>query len=350
MASRVSSDVRFMICVTPSRQRLGHPHRKPPSSIALVADRASGGPAASRQAHSATKPSSSSLGTTRLTSPKSAASEALRMSPKKANSFALCSPTRRGSNQLPPKSSDSPRGEDLGEAGHAARDDQIAPEGKVAAGADGDALDLGDGRLREAMESQRRVADDSHVAHLVHVVHLRVRQIGAGAERASGTGDDHDPVLRPPAGLGEHLGQLAPHRDRRRVAPFGAVQGDGEHSGRALDDQSVHVCNIISAMPRRPPDRRPRRPTRGSASLAAQARRGTPRSLRRGPDGLRRCAVEKNPAIPGDEDLHLSGLRTGDPRRYRAFRHRPGLGSRPTGATGTRPAGEHRGRRRPTGR
>ena len=75
----------------------------------LVMPRAIGGPAARRLAQSATKASSSPAGTTRLTSPISAASFAEMMSAKSASSLARCMPTRRGRSHEPPKSMVSPR-------------------------------------------------------------------------------------------------------------------------------------------------------------------------------------------------------------------------------------------------
>src|SRR5262245_426355 len=78
-------------------------------SMRLVSWSASGGPAASRRAQSSTKASSSPSGTTRFTMPMRSASFASSMSPSSASSFALWSPTSRGSSQEPPRSMASPR-------------------------------------------------------------------------------------------------------------------------------------------------------------------------------------------------------------------------------------------------
>src|SRR5438309_11514207 len=77
MASAVSAELKFTVWQVASYSRAWASEDSAPTwSWALIIDRASGGPAAKREAHSSTTLSNSAAGTTRLTNPNSSASDA----------------------------------------------------------------------------------------------------------------------------------------------------------------------------------------------------------------------------------------------------------------------------------
>jgi hypothetical protein len=143
-------------------------------------------------------------------------------------------------------------GEDLGEAGVLGRHDQVTRQRHVEPGADGDTADLGDGRLRNAVQRQTHVGDVAHRRQLVTggVAVGGLPEVGPRTEVAAGTGQ-HDRAVVGIAGDGPELDeQFVPHRriggilllrppQRDRDHPVGAVDGDrfeftgvGGHVGR----------------------------------------------------------------------------------------------------------------------
>ena len=184
-------------------------------------------------AQSSTKASSSPAGTTRFTSPRASASLAEMMSANSASSLARCSPTSRGSSHEPPKSIDRPRRAKISEKRASSEATMRSqPRARLQPAPAGDAADLGDRRLGQAVQRQAHVAD---VAHGVATggaarslgVGAPAAQVGARAERSAGAGEHDHPVVVGRPAISWNVASSSSH-----IAPLmafffsGPVEGD----------------------------------------------------------------------------------------------------------------------------
>jgi hypothetical protein len=143
-------------------------------------------------------------------------------------------PARRTIHAHPTAAEHEAEARRLGRETHVHRQREGRPE------PDAGAVDRGDHRLQAAKEPQRdqaaAVARDVAGAQLLGAAHLRashhiepgarIRQIGAGAERAAAAGDHHGPHRV--VGVDEipHPQQLAFHRRIERVELLGTIERD----------------------------------------------------------------------------------------------------------------------------
>jgi hypothetical protein len=133
--------------------------------------------------------------------------------------------------------------EDLREPRVGAGNHQIASERHVAAGADRDAANLGDGRLGQAVQRQRHVADVAHVRQAVRwrPVVRPLPQVSTSAELAAGTRDHHDPVVAALGDLAQGDLELGPELHRRRVLLRRPVQRDRDDTVVTGDLDGLHA-------------------------------------------------------------------------------------------------------------
>ena len=227
----------------------------PRSSSCLLSERATGGPAASRCAQSSTKASSSSCGTTRLTRPMRSASAASSISASKTSSFALCSPSRRGRTQEPPKSMLSPRRAKISEK--RARSDatiRSQPRARLSPAPAATPLTFAMSGLEMACSAAAvswMPPDD--LEHRL-LAAQPAADVGARAERVARTGDDADAAVAL-LELGECVAELGEHGQIHRVLAVGTRQGDGRDPvRRSLQPQSfvAHARSVPDAVGGRP--------------------------------------------------------------------------------------------------
>jgi hypothetical protein len=129
-------------------------------SESFVQLRASGGPAASLLAYSATMASNSSSGALRLISPISAASFPLMGSPSMSISFARRKPIISGMRGTPPVACGDPVLDvAVAEPGIIGRDHEIAGQGDIDPHAVGGPADLGDDRGLAVQDVENAVPD-----------------------------------------------------------------------------------------------------------------------------------------------------------------------------------------------
>ena len=126
-------------------------------------------------------------------------------------------PTSRGRIHEPPKSTTSPRFEKI--SLNRARSEamiEVAAEREVAARARGHAVDRGDRRLREIVQTERGLPDRPHAGQRAADAPRRLRgaavaEIGARAEAVARAGDHEHAVVGIRRDRFEEVDQPAPH-------------------------------------------------------------------------------------------------------------------------------------------
>ena len=203
-------------------------------SSVFVIESASGGPAASRSAHSSTNASSSVSGSTRFTKPRSRVGRRDEVAEEGKLLRSLHADEAREEPRTAKVDDESSLGEDLREAGVLGRNHEIAGQGHVGAGSRGDTSHLRDGRLGDAVERECHRTDAAHRHEPVNIRTIHGGEVGSGAERASFTGEHQHPVVGSRPDLPEHLEELERHLRVDRVAFLRTIEGDGHHSFIAL--------------------------------------------------------------------------------------------------------------------
>jgi len=157
--------------------------------------------------------------------------------------LGLARPTRRGRSQEAPLSREDHGGEDHGQLRRLRADDEVAPEGEGEPRPDGEPVDLGDGRLRNAVQRQRDVAQPPHAHQPVHRIPARrpvqVAQVGP-SRRPRGTGQHHHLVV----GLGARPLRRSSAALRASLRwprlALGAVHVTGDHATLRSTIRVVH--------------------------------------------------------------------------------------------------------------
>ena len=181
-----------------------------------------------------------------MTSPMASASSPLHMPPKSAISLARAMPDQPGQEPRGAVVEGEPAaGEDHGELGPVAADDQVAAERQGEPGAHGVAVDLGDGGLGQPVQRQRHVAQPAHARPGASGRCPGPAPVGS-ARSAPEQKDPPAPVrtITRSSGLGSISAKMAgsstQHDGVGRVLSLGAVHGDGDHAALAFDDESFH--------------------------------------------------------------------------------------------------------------
>ena len=199
-----------------------------------------------------TSASSASSSTAFQISPHSAAFSAGSGSPVSARPSARAWPTRRGKHPRAAAVRDqADRREALDELGRLRRDDDVAGERDVGAGARGDAVHPGDDRLRQARQraDQRVPALLDRLAEIDRLARRdrAVVEVLPGAEAAAGAGQhDHARI----AEAGERVAQFLVHLRGEAVEPVRAVERDTGDRASALNRWSRKPCPPTSAKER----------------------------------------------------------------------------------------------------
>ena len=120
------------------------------------------------------------------------------------------------------------------------------PRARLQPAPGGHAAHLGDGRLGQPVQGERHVADVAHrrragARRSRAAASTRRRQVGARAERATGTGEDDDPVVGSCAPISRNVASSSSH-----IVPLIAFFFSGRFSVTVTMPPSGRVTSIVS--------------------------------------------------------------------------------------------------------
>ena len=144
---------------------------------------------------------------------------------------------------------EAPLREDLAESRAVGRNDQIASEREIAAGAGCDTVDRRDRRLRQLVQPQRGATHYSHPGQRRGRTATRVAraitEIGSRAETVAGARDHEHPIVGILGNLVEERGEPEPHLTGDRVLLGGSVQCARHDTVGTLDEQRIHETPFL---------------------------------------------------------------------------------------------------------
>ena len=227
--------------------------------------------------------SSSSSSTQRHTSPWRSAASPSSTSPNSTMAAAVCGPTRVAQHPRVAAAGVEAEVEEAGvELARRAGEAHVAAQRQVHAGADGGAVDGGEGRQRRAADPEEALVD-RRAGSSAAPAGAEVAEVGAGAERGRRAGDDDraDAVV----GLERVEGgdDLVDHRRGERVAALGVVEGRRRRRRRRPRARDQAHCGSSSLGRRR---------ASGGRSSRRRARSGTRAGC--SPTVLRRRSASAN--------------------------------------------------------